>query len=61
MKNFLVIEAIRFNVLFLVLFGIAALFGDTSISLLSWMAICNVVLVLVILPYLAYTRRSRKT
>lgn len=50
---------LQFNLLFAMLYLIASLFGESDISFVNWMALCEVVLVLVILPYLMYAE-SRK-
>lgn len=51
----------QFNLLFAVLYLISSLFGETDISFGKWMALCNVVFLVVILPYLIYmdSRKSR--
>lgn len=50
----------QFNLLFAVLYLIASLFGDVDISFANWMALCNVVFIVVILPYLMYMDSRRR-
>ncbi len=52
---------LQFNLLFAVLYLISSLFGETDIPFAKWMALCDVIFLVVILPYLMYmdSRRSR--
>lgn len=45
---------LQFNLLFAVLFAVTLLFGGVSIPFWPWMMICNVIFIIVILPYLLY-------
>ncbi len=50
----------QFNAIFAAMYGIVILFGDTDFSFLSWIALCNVVFFVVILPYLLYMRSRNR-
>ena len=54
------VYALQFNLLFAVLYLIAAAFGEVDIRFAHWMALCDVVFLIVIAPYLMYmdSRRS---
>lgn len=52
---------LQFNLLFAVLYLISSLFGEPDIPFVKWMALCDVIFLVIILPYLMYmdSRRSR--
>jgi len=55
------VYALQFNLLFAALYLIATAFGEVDIRFTHWMALCEVVFLVVILPYLMYMDSRRST